>query len=64
MKHDQLEINVAECSDLRAFVEGREIYHFKAFTQTLNCRGRESWLDEHLKFTGKTNDQHKCREVL
>ena len=47
LKHDQLEINVAECSDLRAFVDGREICHFKAFTQTFkqtfNCRGRESW---------------------
>ena len=51
---------VAECSDLRAFLDGREIYHFKAFTQTFNCRGRERWLDEHLKFTGKTNDQRKC----
>ena len=24
LKHDQLEINVAECSDPRAFVDGRE----------------------------------------
>ena len=34
LKHDQLEINVAECSDLRALMHGREICHFKAFTQT------------------------------
>ena len=27
LKHDQLEINVAECSDLRAFVDGRENYY-------------------------------------
>ena len=26
LKHDQLEINVAECSDLHAFVDGRENY--------------------------------------
>ena len=30
LKHDQLEINMAECSDLRAFLDGREICHFKA----------------------------------
>ena len=36
LKHDQLEINVAECSDLRAFVDGRENHYpwpFKPFTQ-------------------------------
>ena len=27
LKHDQLEINVAECSDLRAFMDGRENYY-------------------------------------
>ena len=27
LKHDQLEINVAECSDLRAFVDGRENFY-------------------------------------
>ena len=27
LKHDQLEINVAEFSDLRAFVDGRENYY-------------------------------------
>ena len=27
LKHDQLEINVAECSDLRAFMYGRENYY-------------------------------------
>ena len=27
LKHDQLEINVAKCSDLRAFVDGRENYY-------------------------------------
>ena len=27
LKHDQLEINVAECSDLRAFMDGRGNYY-------------------------------------
>ena len=27
LKHDQLEINVAECSDLCTFVDGRENYY-------------------------------------
>ena len=27
LKHDQLEINVAECSDFRAFIDGRENYY-------------------------------------
>ena len=27
LKHDQLEINVAECSDLRTFMDGRENYY-------------------------------------
>ena len=54
LKHDQLEINVAECSpDLRAFIDGRENFYpwpFYGFyanirtnKQTFNCRGRESW---------------------
>ena len=53
LKHDQLEINMAECSDLRAFVDGRENFYpwpFYSFyaniqtnKQTFNCRGRESW---------------------
>ena len=73
LKHDQLEINVAECSDPRGFVDGREnfypwpFYGFYANIQTIkqifNCRGQrklECRLDEHLKFTGKTSDQRKC----
>ena len=38
LKHDQLKINVAECSDLRAFVDGQRttmLAHFKPYTQTL-----------------------------
>ena len=27
LKHDELEINVAECSDLRAFVDRRDNYY-------------------------------------
>ena len=59
---------MVECSELRAFVDGREICHFKAFTQTFKQtniqlygqRKLEYWLDEYLKFTGKTSDQLKC----
>ena len=52
LKHDQLEINVAECSDLRAFVDGRaellslailRLLRKHSNKQTFNCRGRESW---------------------
>ena len=53
LKHDQLETNVAECSDLRGFVDGQEnfypwpFYGFNANIQTnkqsFSCRGRESW---------------------
>ena len=53
LKHDQLETNVAECSDLRGFVDGQEnfypwpFYGFYANIQTnkqsFSCRGRESW---------------------
>ena len=32
LKHDQLEINVAECSDLRAFVDGRETVSYTHLT--------------------------------
>ena len=75
LKHDQLEINVAECSDLRAscFVRGRtrellslailSLLCIHSNKQTFNCRGQrklECRLDEHLKFTGKTSDQRKC----
>ena len=38
LKPDQLEINVAECSDLRAFVDGRENYYpwpFYAFYENI-----------------------------
>ena len=49
-------------------MHGREICHFKAFTQTFKQtniqlyrqRKLEYRLDEHLKFTGKTSDQRKC----
>ena len=38
LKHDQLEINTAECSVLRAFVDGRENYYpwpFYAFYENI-----------------------------
>ena len=35
LKHDQLEINMAECSDLRAFIDGRENFLSLAILQLL-----------------------------
>ena len=52
LKHDQLEINVAECLDLRAFEDGQaellslailRLLSKHSNKQTFNCRGRESW---------------------
>ena len=71
LKRDQLEINVAECSDLRTFVDGRENYYpwpFQAFYANIQTNKHSIVraekvgmpLDQHLKFTGKTSDQPKC----
>ena len=72
LKHDQLEINVAErfCGRTREPLSLAILRLLRKHSnkQTFNCRGRESWkggLTNTWKFTGKTSDQHKpAREVL